>query len=59
MVLHHANPVSSITNGSIALHAKDELSYGKILALMSDKLSYIEITKDSEISALEQFLRAL
>lgn len=59
MVRHHANPVSSITNGSIAMHAKDELSYGKILALMSEKLSYIEISEESEITALEQFLRAL
>ena len=59
VVLHHANPVSSITNGSITLHAKDELSYGKILALMSEKLSYIEISEEAEISALEQFLLAL
>ena len=59
MVLHHANPVSSITNGSITLHAKDELSYGKILALMSDKLSYIEITSEEEIEALLGFLNAL
>jgi cytochrome c peroxidase len=59
VVLHHANPVSSITNGSVTLHAKDELSYGKILALMSEKLSYIEISEESEIRALEQFLLAL
>lgn len=59
ILLHHANPVLSIANGSIKLHEKDELSYGKILALISDKLSYIEITENSEISALEQFLLAL
>ena len=59
MIMHHANPVSSITNGSITMHVKDELSYGKVLALMSNKLSYIEISEESEIRALEQFLLAL
>ena len=59
MLRHHANPLLSITSGSVTLHAKDELSYGKILALMSDKLSYIETTDESEVSALEQFLLAL
>jgi cytochrome c peroxidase len=59
VIRHHANPVSSIINGSLILSTKDELSYGKILALMSDKMSYIEITEESEISALEQFLLAL
>lgn len=59
IIRHHANPVSSLTDGSIQLSSKDELSYGKILAIMSDKLSYIEITEESEVTALEQFLLAL
>lgn len=59
VIQHHANPVASITSGAITLTDNDDLSYGKIIALMSDKLSYIELTEESEISALEQFLLAL
>lgn len=59
VIKHHANPVASITSGAITLNDNDSLSYGKIIALMSDKLSYIELTEESEINALEQFLLAL
>ena len=59
IVSQHLNPVTPILEGEIELTAEDRYSFGKIVALMSDKLSYIEIRDDKDLAYLVEFLRAL
>lgn len=59
IVGQHLSPVSPILRGEIELTPEDQYSFGKIVALMSDKLSYIEIRDDQDLAYLVEFLRAL
>ncbi|MDA7583882.1 His-Xaa-Ser system-associated MauG-like protein [Luminiphilus sp.] len=59
IVDQHINPVLPVLRGDIEITEKDEFSLGKIVSLISDELSYIEITSEAEIEALLEFLNAL
>lgn len=59
VVLHHVNPIEYFVNNEQALGSKDRFRLAKYIDSRSDRLKFIEIADEKEMSAIIAFLKTL